>query len=130
MARQAVEPVLALLLVATLAGPTPARASDRSSLASAGPQAPAAGSDEALRAGMARAQVLLGSERANEAATLLEDLLRSHPGFGPAQLQLGRIRLEAGDAEAARVHLEIAVRTTTRRPFLAWHLLGPRKTPQ
>jgi tetratricopeptide (TPR) repeat protein len=79
---------------------------------------------ESAAARVQRGLALLQAGERDRAEALFREVVQGNPRHGTANFQLGRLALERGDLEAARQHLETAVTSNPRRPFLAWFLLG------
>ncbi|MDH3254383.1 MAG: tetratricopeptide repeat protein [Acidobacteriota bacterium] len=60
----------------------------------------------------------------SRAESLFLDVVARAPEHGTARFQLGRMALERGEIETARLHLDIATTSNLQRPHLAWSLLG------
>ncbi|HJZ13035.1 MAG TPA: tetratricopeptide repeat protein, partial [Acidobacteriota bacterium] len=67
---------------------------------------------------------LLESGDLQGASELLQEVLQENPNHGPAHLLLGQISLAQFKWSEAEQHLQIATGSQTKRPHLAWHLLG------
>lgn len=67
---------------------------------------------------------LLESGDLQSAFQLLQEVLQESPNHGPAHLLLGQISFAQFQWEEAERYLKIAANSQTRRPQLAWHLLG------
>ena len=73
---------------------------------------------------MEEALALLASDRRVEAESVLLEIAREFPRYGPARLQLGRIYLEKEEWKEAERHLLVATQANLPRMSLAWYLLG------
>ena len=67
---------------------------------------------------------LLESGDLEGARKLLEEIISENPRHGPANLLLAQIDLQQFRWKEAEQHLQVATTSSTRRPHLAWHLLG------
>jgi Tfp pilus assembly protein PilF len=81
-------------------------------------------SDTTIPQKIQKSATLLESGDLQGASALLKEVLQQNPEHGPAHLLMGQISLAQSQWSEAEEHLQKATQLQTRRPHLAWHLLG------